>query len=135
MKSLLAYIVFFSFVAIAGFGFTAMSVHDGNHSNCIASVGQSSVCTHEGVLESIAFHSGFFKRLTNAFSGLDVLALLALLVFAVLFNIFGFVSEGSLDSRVLATRRNHHVSLITGSWARILDWLSLHERVNPIAVS
>ena len=61
--------VFIAFAAIVIFGFAAMGTHDMNgHSDCIATMGQAVLCSHNSAIAMAQQHAQFFQKMTSAVS-------------------------------------------------------------------
>lgn len=66
-----------AFIGLAVFGFAFMGTHEmGEQENCIASIGQTTLCSHQDAFAMAELHAGFFQRLTG------ITLLLTLLAFA-----------------------------------------------------
>ena len=118
----ITYFILTAFLGLAVFGFAVMGTHDGmsGQANCIASIGQAALCTHQNTLEMAALHSDFFQRLTGA------IILLALLAFAWV----AFKKLSVPQKPIFRKAFTHQTDLVFAKthWP-FLRWLSLHEQV------
>ena len=121
-KCLTTYVLLAAFIGLAVFGFAAMGTHDGmdGQVNCIASIGQAALCSHQNTLTMAILHSSFFQSLTSAIILLTLLALVW-----VSFKNIPTVKEPIFKRTVI--RRADLV--FAKSYQPILRWLNLHAQI------
>lgn len=132
MNRTVASIILIGFAAIAVFGFAAMGGPDMNmdgHSGCIATLGQSVLCSNNDAFVMINTHAQLFQQMTSAAS-------FGFLLVLALFVIFAWMDRGRLLAQraagVVVIRRR----LLNISYALhrlpFLSWLILTEKVGPV---
>ncbi len=75
------YLILAAFIGIAVFGFAAMGGHDtDSHSDCIATIGQASLCPYQNILSMTALHAQLFQKITSTASLIILLSIVSWVV-------------------------------------------------------
>lgn len=134
MKSVSTAFVLLGFIAMAGFGFLAMSPQGDMH-GCIAALTRGGECPAESdSFASLAFHAGAIKSFSTA--TVNTGFLVVFLLFAVLAAAFLHKNREAITAPFIAaySRYKQEVRFFASPLSqRIQRWLSLHENSPAIA--
>lgn len=126
MKSLATFLILFSFVGIAVFGFAAMG-HGENHSRsgCIAAAEQNTDCANDNLASFLAVHFNAFQNISSATFNQNYINAIALLwLIALSFLITSIKIATPILKRVYAYQSK---SSTPNSLLKLNAWLSRHE--------
>lgn len=125
-------IVLTAFLAIAVFGFATTGTHDINsHRDCIATMGQAVLCSHNNAIAMAQQHAQFFQKMTSAVS-------FSLLLALALFAVFAWLDRKRLhalyEQRVIAIRRRLLEIVYVLNRHPLLNWLTISGKTASAAV-